>query len=277
MSTVTATFNYFVPPVDGSKPVTYITEELAAKHNAPARNWVSTPHELSVINLRGKEDTVTLDGTGFQYLKHDSALKDFSDDATIEKIYYPESAELLKKLTGASRVQIFDHTIRRRRPGQVDNGPSKRQPVPLVHVDQTNQSAANRVKRHLPSEDVPDLLNKRYQIINLWRPINHAAEDFPLALADYKTVNPETDLIPGTLHFEAYTGETFSVKFNEKHQWYYVKGMGTDEAVLIKCFDTLQDGTVAVLTPHSAFNDPSTAKDAPLRESIELRALVFYD
>ena len=147
--------------------------------------------------------------------------------------------------------------IRRRRPDQVDDGPSKRQPVPLVHVDQTNESAANRVKRHLPAEDVPELLKKRYQyvlvcictcppsqrdphrIINLWRPITHAAEDFPLALADYKTVNPETDLIPGTLHFETYTGQTFSVKFNEKHQWYYVKGMRTDEAVLIKWYALL--------------------------------------
>ena len=185
MSTVTASFNYFVPPADGSKPITYITDELAAKHNAPTRNWVSVPHDLPVINLRGRENTVNLDGTGFQYLKHESSLKDFSDDATIEKIYYPESAELLKKVTGASRVQIFDHSessggpswdlfisdsrlriaIRRRRPGQTDNGPSKRQPVPLVHVDQTNESAANRVKRHLPAEDVPELLTKRYQYV----------------------------------------------------------------------------------------------------------------
>jgi hypothetical protein len=42
-------------------------------------------------------------------------------------------------------------------------------------------------------------------------------------------------------------------------------------------FDSVQDGSVAVLTPHTAFEDPSTPKDAPLRESIELRALVFYD
>ncbi len=42
-------------------------------------------------------------------------------------------------------------------------------------------------------------------------------------------------------------------------------------------FDSVQDGSVAILTPHTSFNDPTTPADAPLRESIELRALVFYD
>ena len=42
-------------------------------------------------------------------------------------------------------------------------------------------------------------------------------------------------------------------------------------------FDSVQDGSVAVFTPHTGFEDPTTPKDAPFRESIELRALVFYD
>ena len=40
---------------------------------------------------------------------------------------------------------------------------------------------------------------------------------------------------------------------------------------------SIQDGSVAILTPHTAFVDPTTPPDAPLRESIELRTLVFYD
>jgi hypothetical protein len=41
--------------------------------------------------------------------------------------------------------------------------------------------------------------------------------------------------------------------------------------------DSIQDGSVAVFTPHCAFQDPTAAEDAPMRQSIELRALVFYD
>jgi hypothetical protein len=46
--------------------------------------------------------------------------------------------------------------------------------------------------------------------------------------------------------------------------------------VLIKCYDS-QDGGIATVTPHSAFVDPNTPANAPRRQSIELRALVFYD
>ena len=35
--------------------------------------------------------------------------------------------------------------------------------------------------------------------------------------------------------------------------------------------------SVALFTPHTAFSDPKTPEGAPLRESIELRFLVFYD
>lgn len=46
---------------------------------------------------------------------------------------------------------------------------------------------------------------------------------------------------------------------------------------LLNSFDSYDDGKRAILTPHTAFADPTTAPDAPLRESIELRLLVFYD
>ena len=41
--------------------------------------------------------------------------------------------------------------------------------------------------------------------------------------------------------------------------------------------DTIQDGSVAISTPHTGFSDPTAPDGAPLRQSIELRALVFYD
>jgi hypothetical protein len=51
--------------------------------------------------------------------------------------------------------------------------------------------------------------------------------------------------------------------------------MRTDEVMLIKCFDSADDGR-ARFVPHSAFVDPTAPADAPPRESIELRTLVFY-
>ena len=132
--------------------------------------------------------------------------------------------------------------IRRRRPGVVDDSPQKRQPVPQVHVDQTAASATARVHRHLPAEDAPELLKHRFQIINLWRPIGQPAWDWPLALCDYRSVDPKQDLIPTRLIYPDREGETFGVKYNPNHRWKYLKGMSPEEFVLIKwyvCYDSI--------------------------------------
>ena len=124
--------------------------------------------------------------------------------------------------------------IRRRRPGEFDDAPQKRQPVPQVHVDQTTASAIARVHRHLPPSDAPALLERRFQIINLWRPISHAAYDWPLALCDYRSVDPRADLVPTDLIYPDRKGETNSVKYNPNHKWKYLRGMEPEEFVLIK-------------------------------------------
>ncbi|KAL5521673.1 hypothetical protein ACEPAF_2421 [Sanghuangporus sanghuang] len=275
LDTIKAELIYFVPPADGSRAWQYINAD--PKTGERARNFTNKPYEMEIENIRGKEDTVDLDSAGFLFAKAVAKHKSFANDEEIEKEYYPEAAELLKTLTGASRVVFFDHTIRRRRPGEIDDSPNKRQPVPAVHVDQTRASAIARVHRHLPPGDAPSLLSRHFQIINLWRPIRYPALDHPLALCDYRSIDTKEDLVPSTLKYPDREGETFGVKYNPNHKWKYLKGMTPDEVVLIKCFDSIDDGSVAVLTPHTAFNDPTTPPDAPLRESIELRALVFYD
>ncbi|KIJ90911.1 hypothetical protein K443DRAFT_115907, partial [Laccaria amethystina LaAM-08-1] len=165
---------------------------------------------------------------------------------------------------------------RRHRPGEFDDSPDRRQPVAQVHVDQTTESSVARVHKHLPASDVPELLKRRFQIINIWRPIENPAFDWPLGLCDYRSVDP-SDVVPVALIYPDHEGETLGVKYNPNHKWNYFRGMTSEEVVLIKCFDSIQDGTVAVFTPHTGFNDPTTPKGSPLRQSIEVRALVFYD
>ena len=92
------------------------------------------------------------------------------------------------------------------------------------------------VRRHLPAEDAPELLKHRFQIINLWRPINHAAWDWPLALCDYRSIDVQKDLVPTTLRYPDRDGETLSVRYNPNHKWKYLKGMEPDEFVLIKWY-----------------------------------------
>ncbi|KAJ7278464.1 hypothetical protein C8J57DRAFT_1503351 [Mycena rebaudengoi] len=274
-SSTTASLSFFVPPADGQRAYQSINVNSATSERD--RNFSLSPQNVEIENLRGKEDTVTLDTLGFQIFHSPAKHTTFKNDAEVESEYYPESIELIKRLTGATRVVLFDHTIRRRRPDEIDDAPNKRQPVSQAHIDQSNASAVARVHRHLPAEDVPELLKHRFQIINLWRPISHAAVDWPLALCDFRSVDPKTDIVPVALVYPDREGETLGVKYNPKQRWTYFSGVKPEETILIKCYDSLQDGSVALFTPHTGFADPTTPPDAPLRESIELRALVFYD
>lgn len=108
--------------------------------------------------------------------------------------------------------------------------------MPRVHVDQTTASSIARVHRHLPPTEAPELLKRRFQIINLWRPISHPALEWPLALCDFRSIDQKNDLVPVTLRYPDRDGETFGVGFNPNHKWKYVRGMTPEEFVLIKWY-----------------------------------------
>lgn len=92
-------------------------------------------------------------------------------------------------------------------------------------------------------------------------------------MADWRTLNVKNDLVSSRLIYPDYVGTTYSVKYNPDLQWYYLSSQTPDEVTLIKCFDSETDR--ARLTPHSAFLDATSPKDAPHRQSIEVRCLVF--
>jgi len=223
--------------------------------------------------VRGKEDTVSLETTGFEFVQHVSEEKLFVDEEAIRTKYYKEVEELLKKHTGAKRILIFDHTIRRppNKEGQPET-PQQRGPVTRVHVDQTFAAGLDRVRRHAP-EDADRLLKGRVRIVNVWRPIGNPVAHHPLAVADWRSLNPEKDLVATRLIYPDREGGVFGVRYNPSHQWYYLSGQTPDEVTLIKCFDS--DESKARLTPHTAFLDSTSPKEAPERQSIEVRCLVF--
>ena len=141
-----------------------------------------------------------------------------------------------------------------------------------VHIDQTYEASVERVKYHLPDE-AERLLKSRVRIINVWRPIGNPVAHKPLAVADWRTLDVEHDLVPVRFIYPDRVGGTFAVKYNPNLQWYYLSDQKPDEVILIKCYDS--DVGKARLTPHSAFLDSSSPSSAPKRQSIEVRTLVF--
>lgn len=262
---VLAELNFYSPPSDGVKPYYYMYA------HEPQRNYSDDSHVVPIHDIRGHENEFTLDKNGFQVVNSMTAVREFTDDAIIKDQYYKEVEKLLKRVGGAYKVIIFNHTIRRAIPEQFGNPPS-RTPVERVHIDQTFNEGEERVRLYT-GDEAEKLFKERVQAINVWRSINGVVEDHPLALGDYHTVLGN-DLVPITLKYEDRDGEIFGVKHSDKLRFYYKSRIDSDEVYLIKCYENKLDGR-ARFSPHTAFTCPNTPDNVKPRESIEVRALLF--
>ena len=225
---------------------------------------------VRVRNARPIASRLELDREGFALARHDTAVKDFYDEDEVRRVYYKEVERLIKAQTGAAKVVIFDHTIR---VAERAVARGLRAPVQLVHNDYTEKSGPQRV-RDLLGDEAPSRLERRFAEYNVWRPIVGPVRMMPLALVDAASIAPG-DLVTADLVYRDRTGEIYHGLYNPDHRWFYFPDMNPDEAVLIKCYDSLTDGR-ARFSLHSAFDDPTTPDDAPPRESIEVRSFAFF-
>jgi hypothetical protein len=265
VQSVTATLNYLGPIAE--KPTRYVDEPPAGR---PRWNGLEEPHEVPIIDGRARAGAFTLDRNGFALLQAPTTVRNFYDANEITSVYYSEAEALLRRTLGAARVVVFDHIVRNAT--RFAQGKAK-EPVLRVHNDYTYRSAPKRV-RDLLGDEADELLRHRFAIVNVWRPIRGPVLDSPLALCDAASFT-DADLVPSDLVYRDRVGEITSVRFNPTHRWYYFSRMQPDEALLIKCHDSATDGR-ARLSFHTAFKDPTVPADAPPRESIELRTLVFF-
>jgi len=263
---VTATLTYMAP--SAHKPYVHTA---ALTGGAPRYFAEMAPHVVAVRDARPVAGGLSIEREGFERRRHPTRVQDFYDDAEVEAIYYPEVEGLLKQATGASRVVIFDHT-RRRDDGLEGDG--VRGPANRVHNDYTAWSGPERVRALLGEHAAPARGRTRVAQINVWRPIHGPVLRSPLALLDASSVAPG-DLIATDNVYPDRVGEIYYLGYNPAHRWFYFPRMERDEVVLIKGYDSLEDGR-ARFTPHTAFDDPTTPRDAPPRESIEVRTLVVF-
>lgn len=265
---VATTLNYWDDPCDGSKPTPIFIGKGRISNKRPHKAW-----NFTISDVKGDEDKYSLDCQGFQFCRHSSKETLFTDEDAIKVSYYKECEHFLKSVTGAQKVHIFNHKVRR--------GPTQwhhlglqnlanRGPVTRTHVDQSYDGAERRLRWELP-EEADEVIQRRYQIINIWRPIQPIMKD-PIAVADSRSV-PDRDLVGAEMTEDNFVGESWVVRHNAGHQWYYKHGMTPEDVLLIKCFDS--DETVARRALHSAFEDPEF-REYESRQSIEVRCLVCY-
>ena len=188
--------------------------------------------------------------------------------------FYSEVEAFVKRNTGAKRVVIFDHTIRKRLPADLSQQTTVKRPaVLLVHSDYTVASGPQRVRDLLPDE-ADDLLGRRVAFYNVWKSLRDPVEELPLAMCD-ATSQGEGDMLRMELKYRERTGEIYVMRYSPAHRWIYFPRMRANEALVFKTYDSETDGR-ARFVGHSAFEDPTTPPDARKRESIEVRTMAFF-
>jgi len=129
--------------------------------------------------------------------------------------------------------------------------------------------------RRQHSEKATYFLNKRSQWINIWKPLKGPLNEWPLAVCSSATVNPTIDLEAADLLYPDLATENYQVYYRPEYRWYYLSDHRPDELIVFKQSDTQRDTLPGV--PHCSFQNPLASKGEAPRESIEARALVYYE
>jgi len=319
---LTGEFTYLAPSVEHSlyRNGKVFTRRDSGGNDSP---WQGADMEKRQMPVHDARDFVgsqrlTLAANGFEALDRPMAKLgiDFLDHNQVVRGYYPDCAQVIKEMTGASFVAAFDHNIRSVSGNQskrrIEGGQQVQPPLHMVHGDYTLTSAPQRFRdlakpptsndtyRTLLSdgESLLDpaavdraLESGRFAIINLWRNIaQEPVATHPLALCDASRVHPD-DLVVFEIHYADRVGENYYAKHSDDHQWYFYSALAREEALLIKQWDSAgelarskgtkadaaSEGKPCTFSFHSAFEDPTTPPDAPDRWSIEVRCAVLYD
>lgn len=229
--------------------------------------------EVEIANARLRAELPTLERNAFTLVQRPTGVEDFYDEALVRSAYTAEVEALIGEVTGARRVSVFDHT-RRADTAELRKAHRIREPSAVVHNDYTERSGPQRVREMLPAEEADARLAGRFAIVNVWRPVRNPVLTTPLAICDAASLAVH-DLVATERRARDRIGEIFLVRFNPAHRWLYFPHLQLDEAVLIKTFDSGTDGR-ARFAVHTAFDDPTSPRGAPPRESIETRAFVFF-
>lgn len=279
MSNVTATVSYLSEGPKHKRPVYSPTGPGQDAKFVVDRALVNI--EVDVEDARHRSDGINrqydLNASGTILIKHQSSVANYLDKRQLKQIYEVEIETLLNATlntgSGGCRVHIFDHTIRAS-DAAIREQKQTREPATLVHNDYTANSGFQCLTENLP-EEAEQLSNRRFQIINIWRPLVDPVESFPLAFCDASSIVP-TDLVDTERRAPDHVGELSLVTYNPAHRWFYFSNMRPNEVLLFKTFDSLPEGRRGC-GAHTAIDIIGRSADAKPRESIESRAFVFFD
>ncbi len=213
---------------------------------------------------------LSLDKPGFLLQRHETRVVNCYDAHEVQAVYDPAGARLVQAVTGTATVGVCAHTGRCAAAAQ-RAAQGAQEPGRMAPKDYTLRAGPQRVRELLAADEAAARRQRRLVELNGWRPIGGPGADPPLAAGDGQTIAPQ-DRVATDLKYRDRTGEVYALSFNPHPRWYYFPPLQSDEARLLKGYDSLTDGRARFTAP-TAFDDPTALPQAVARESIEIRPL----
>ncbi|KAI0171075.1 putative CmcJ-like methyltransferase [Pestalotiopsis sp. NC0098] len=219
-----------------------------------------------------------LDVHGFCFLQGAAEIdpeKAYTDKKAVQDAYFQEIETILHdNFPRYTRIECFDLTVRKR---DVDYPEKIRiyrsqyeQPSAVVHCDWST-SGAKAVLNHCFPGNESFWEGKRFDLLNVWRPLKAPSEDWPLAVCDYTTIDKENDVLLLDAIRRDRVDEICALHHNASHEWHYLRNQSTNDLLVFRNADS--HGTEAKAF-HAAVNNPES-RDPP-RESVEVRVVAIY-
>ena len=231
-------------------------------------------HEVEIRNGRSSATQFSLDENGFVLVQHRTAVRDFFDKAELERVYYPEVSELIRSVSGAERVILFDHTLRSGEEAEREEKRHPRAAAPRRTMTTRNGPGRKRV-RELMGEEAETLLKRRFAIIQVWRAINQPIESQSARNRATRRARPGRSPDRRATLSAPHRPDLSPEVQPEAPLVLFPAAWAATRRSFSRCSTAETDGR-ARFTPHTSFDDPTTPLGAPPRQSIEARALAFF-
>jgi hypothetical protein len=235
-----------------------------------------------------------MDKLGLSLTHCESKCQNFYDSAEVERVFYPEIEELLLDFfPGATDALVYNHDVFNkdyegdRSEDQAAKNPGVNTYSSRVHNDLNDNSGRLRCRellvsnlrnfgreQHYTEAEAEAKMSRRFMSINLAKPMETVGQ-YPFVLCAWPSF-ADQPYINNYRIYDDRVGETTRFTYSPDHEWYWFPQQKPNEVSMLKCYDSVTDGSVSRWSFHTACFDPTAPADAPCRKNLVVRSYVFF-
>ena len=236
-----------------------------------------------------------MDKLGVALAQCESDCQNFYDHREVERVFYSEMERLLLDFfPGSTDALVYNHDVfdknyqGDRTENQADKNPGvNANYANLVHNDLNDNSGRVRCRELLTRNlrnfgrqvsyteaEADAKMSRRFMSINLAKPMATVHQN-PFVLCAWPSF-ADQPYINNYRIYDDRVGETTRFTYRPEHEWYWIPKQEPNEVSLLKCYDSVTDGSVSRWSFHTACINPYLPDDAPCRRNVVVRSFVFF-